>query len=254
MKRILSIGDTHGKDCTGFFNKIDDYDKIIFIGDYVDSFLIPDTEILKHLWEIIEFKKQNKDKVFLLRGNHDLQYLYLKEPSLLIQIQSLGLNSNMKEAYYRTFSKNYNLFNASYYEEIKEEHFLWTHAGLSRNAYNRYFKDRFSLLDLIQRFQELFDNRDVGLFKVGGARGGRNKFGSIFWADAEKEFGYLPKGIHQVAGHTITEHITCIVGDYKGEEPEESITFIDTSLPRSFEMKEGFIMEWPERALEKKQK
>ena len=69
--RICAIGDIHGRND---WEKVDPnkYDKIIFVGDYVDSFDIPTGEILKNLENIIAFKKEYYDKVILLLGNHIL--------------------------------------------------------------------------------------------------------------------------------------------------------------------------------------
>ena len=73
IKTILSIGDTHGRGIALQIAKdnIHKVDKIVFIGDYVDSFDISPVIILHNLKEIIEFKKQYPDKVVLLLGNHD---------------------------------------------------------------------------------------------------------------------------------------------------------------------------------------
>ena len=75
---ILVIPDIHGRtfwlDKT---NNISDYDKVIFLGDYLDPY--PDENItvknaIENFKEIIQFKKNNMDKVVLLLGNHDLPY------------------------------------------------------------------------------------------------------------------------------------------------------------------------------------
>ena len=50
------------------------YDKIIFVGDYVDSFDIPSSVILHNLREIIDLKQKLGDRMVLLLGNHDIQY------------------------------------------------------------------------------------------------------------------------------------------------------------------------------------
>lgn len=51
-------------------------DKVIFLWDYVDSFLVPDRDIINNLKDIIEYKKANPQKVELLLWNHDVQYIY----------------------------------------------------------------------------------------------------------------------------------------------------------------------------------
>ena len=73
--RYITIGDIHGRDDWQAIN-IRNYDKIIFIGDYVDSFEKSDFAILENLKKIISLKKRHPDKVVLLLGNHDVQYLH----------------------------------------------------------------------------------------------------------------------------------------------------------------------------------
>jgi len=67
--KIISVGDLHGNN---IWKTIDPelYDKIIFVGDYTDSFHLTDSAILDNLLDLIEFKKSYPDKVFLLLGNH----------------------------------------------------------------------------------------------------------------------------------------------------------------------------------------
>jgi hypothetical protein len=76
MKATI-LGDTHSrtiwKDIT---KKEHDSDLFLFIGDYFDSKEghTPDQQI-DNFKDIIEFKKQNMDKVILLTGNHDAHYM-----------------------------------------------------------------------------------------------------------------------------------------------------------------------------------
>jgi predicted phosphodiesterase len=75
--KIVGIGDIHGRD---IWEKIvednQDADKIIFVGDYFDSYdNIPISLQLDNFKNILELKRDNKDKVVLLFGNHDYHYL-----------------------------------------------------------------------------------------------------------------------------------------------------------------------------------
>ena len=75
--KILAIGDIHGEN---HWKKIikkyeDQVDKVIWLGDYIDSFFVNGKNQIDNLKEILEYKKNNWDKVDLLWGNHDLQYL-----------------------------------------------------------------------------------------------------------------------------------------------------------------------------------
>lgn len=73
------------------------FDKIFFVGDYYDHHgdaEVQDEEAVKNFLEIIEFKKQYPDKVFLCIGNHDLQYL-----------EGFGAVSNFQSHNYGIFKK-----------------------------------------------------------------------------------------------------------------------------------------------------
>lgn len=68
------IGDIHGRDawkrlvCEDFIN--------IFVGDYFDPYLsFPIEDLERNFLEITEYKKEHKDNVVLLYGNHDMGYL-----------------------------------------------------------------------------------------------------------------------------------------------------------------------------------
>lgn len=71
---ILVCGDIHGRK---FWKKpcenIDNYDKVVFLGDYLDPYnfeFISVEEAIENFKEIIELKRNNMDKVVLLLGNH----------------------------------------------------------------------------------------------------------------------------------------------------------------------------------------
>jgi predicted phosphodiesterase len=76
--KITIIGDTHGRSkWKNIVEKEKDADKIIFIGDYFDA---KDggysaNRQIENFKEIVEFKRNNPDKVILLIGNHDFHYL-----------------------------------------------------------------------------------------------------------------------------------------------------------------------------------
>ncbi|BFI76101.1 serine/threonine protein phosphatase [Sulfurisphaera ohwakuensis] len=86
-RRIAFVGDTHGAvDVTQYvFNEIfDKVDLLVFLGDYVDRY--PPSGV-ENLMIILEKFLQNKDKVVILRGNHEspitnLYYGFYEEVAL----------------------------------------------------------------------------------------------------------------------------------------------------------------------------
>ena len=74
--KIIAISDIHGRDVwKEIVEKEEDTDKIVFLGDYVDSWDINPHKQIQNLKEILKFKEENEDKVTLLLGNHDYHYL-----------------------------------------------------------------------------------------------------------------------------------------------------------------------------------
>lgn len=76
--KLIALGDTHGRSkWKEIVEKENDADKIIFIGDYFDA---KDggysaNRQIENFKDILEFKRENPNRVVLLIGNHDFHYL-----------------------------------------------------------------------------------------------------------------------------------------------------------------------------------
>ena len=73
--KIIAIGDIHGRRAWKDIVMEHECDKVVFVGDYFDSFYIDGNTQLNNFLDIIEYKKANPGKVRLLLGNHDFHYL-----------------------------------------------------------------------------------------------------------------------------------------------------------------------------------
>ena len=75
--KLIALGDTHGRTLwKQIVEKNQDADKIVFIGDYFDTHdNVSVDQQIENFKDIIEFKKNNMEKVVLLLGNHDFHYL-----------------------------------------------------------------------------------------------------------------------------------------------------------------------------------
>ncbi len=216
--KIISISDIHGRP---YWKEIDvnQYDKVIFVGDYVDSYDRRDVEILTNLEAIIELKKEYPDKVVLLLGNHDIGYMFLNEG-----YNCSGFRPAMQINLMPLFKLNKDLFQIAF--QIGKH--IWTHAGISKGwyDYNREDIERIAstfetkdLADTLNHMLHLKENRL--LHQVGNYRGGSYQFGGITWADRkETKNDYLP-GYFQIVGHT-----PCDVIMHYGDE-NGSIRYID---------------------------
>lgn len=73
--KILILGDTHGHDTWKRILEKENPDRVIFLGDYFDSFTISPQVQADNFKEIISTQEtMGNDKMILLLGNHDYHY------------------------------------------------------------------------------------------------------------------------------------------------------------------------------------
>lgn len=218
--KILAVGDLHGKSSWQVID-FDQYDKVIFMGDYVDSTNHSDEEILDNLYKVIEVKKRLPEKVVLLLGNHDIQYLYYPD------FRCSGFRPTMQLSLPELFNQNAHLFQVAY----QINNYLFSHAGVSLPWYHRFesliekiplgealeSKDLATLLNALDQTW----HRDL-LHEVGIKRGGSKEFGGVTWADKEELWDNPLEGYHQVVGHTPVPYIEAL-----SFNDETSVTFVD---------------------------
>lgn len=200
--KVLFIGDTHGLDASEDIQYgLDNFEKVVLLGDYVDSFFVKPNMQLYNLNNICEIVRKNRDKIVALWGNHD--YAYLKGISGISGYQHLNAID-----YRSMFQRNQDLFQAAwgYINPTTGKYTLATHAGLTNAFWNekiipcikgkKITKD-FQMHDAINLFQ---NERDI-MWSVGYSRGGMGIPG-ILWADYTEVMDDRYEGINQIFGHT----------------------------------------------------
>lgn len=198
MSKILIIPDVHGRD---FWMEpcqhVDEYDKIIFLGDYHDPYLHQvdrQTSRIRLQENLVPFVKNNTDKVVCLYGNHDCYIVdgYCCRHDLEHYDEIKGLLEQM---------------NLQLYYEV--DGYLFTHAGVTP----AWLKSRnFTLADFKKLpLSDYAINNDVSEY-----RGGYG-YGSPIWGDV-REFIHLERlpERYQIFGHTqldkeiITDKYACL--------------------------------------------
>lgn len=125
--RAVFVGDTHGAFMVTkyVFENFSDYDAIVFLGDYVDR----EPYGLENLEIILSHFVENKDKVIVLRGNHESP----------LTNEYYGFRAEVRE---KLGDENYkefvDLFSEMPYAAIVNN-YLCVHGGIARNLkmYNR---------------------------------------------------------------------------------------------------------------------
>lgn len=183
MKKILVIPDIHGRT---FWKQtlekvsLEDYEKVIFLGDYMDPYPfereITVESALENFKEILDLKKNNYEKVILLLGNHDFYYFYKERgPSRW----SFKHHTEIE----KMFDENRSCFQLAY----ETEKTLFSHSGYLAE-WAQYCVEN----DFLEKFEPTAESinsllkSDEGkrcLEMVSYTRGGIYKYGSCIWAD-----------------------------------------------------------------------
>lgn len=250
MKKFVVIGDIHGLESWKKLVDINkmlteteyapEYDKYIFLGDYVDAYTREiEINTIYNLKEIIELKKKYPNHIILLWGNHDNQY-HLDPPSGITyrNYGCTGYRPEMHFDLYDVFTKNRNLFQFAY----QYENHLFTHAGVHRGWYKfRFERDIHKIVEdvkhaydgvdgmfkiephetIADKLNLAFNRRLDCIFDVGYIRGGDQDVGGPFWLDKNNADKPIV-GYHQYVGHTkVKDFITDKIDE------NTSITFCD---------------------------
>jgi predicted MPP superfamily phosphohydrolase len=203
---ILIIPDIHARP---FWKKaveqnFDKVDKIIFLGDYLDGYPwegFTRKDAITNFQEIIDFKKEHKDKVILLLGNHCLPYVDKKN----FYTRSRYDSSN---AYHieGMFRSHRSLFQLAHEEYINGKRYLFTHAGLIPKWYEKH-KDLIGELTVPNLNRLLGNPKGMqALCEVTRYRGGYDRYGSIVWLDVHDMTDAIQLSL-EVEGKTVNDDL-----------------------------------------------
>jgi DNA repair exonuclease SbcCD nuclease subunit len=227
MKTVI-LGDIHGRSFWKDIVNHENPDKVIFVGDYFDSFKIKTDEQLNNFLDIVEYKKTSGKEVILLIGNHDIHYYPEISDTGTSGYQTIG-----RLQIEPTIDSNREHLQMAY----KMDEFLFTHAGVS----SEWLDDNvvgWDVDNIADKINELFHyqpnrfnfrsfkqySKDRTVLSDGH---GSNTYQTPIWIRpkalmaANKDT--LRKKIIQVVGHTWVDEI-----DKEGKATGGRYYFIDT--------------------------
>ena len=186
---ILVVPDVHGRTFWRYaLEHIDDYDKIVFLGDYLDPYYYEGINwetAVEQFKDILKFREDNPDKVILLCGNHDLSYIVNRD--------LFHSRHNVRES-----SKVHKLCEEVPFKIAYEiDGCLFTHAGVTRE----WLKGYELTIENLLKFKPAEITMELSV--VGRQRGGWEKTGSCMWCDINEFIeGDHNLGYFQIFGHT----------------------------------------------------
>lgn len=147
MKTII-IGDIHGRNIWKDIVSKESYDRVIFVGDYFDSFDIPGIDQIYNFNEICNFAKSSPKEVVLLVGNHDLHYMQIGQ-------SYSGFQSAFQFDISGILSDNRDLLSMIY----RFDNVVVSHAGVSPIWMNENFDRNWSYDNMTDKINNLFKFR-----------------------------------------------------------------------------------------------
>lgn len=186
MSKILILGDIHGRKIWKEIIEKENPDKVIFLGDYVDTHhLIPPRTQIENLEKILTYKEENPDKVILLRGNHDLSELGYhwaecsgQQKEVLVYMSS----SDNKERFLR---------NTKWIHINEELKTIFSHAGVSK-----VWLEETIIPYLTQKLKHLYDDNVMDKNIV---------LSYINDIEPDEKFGFIPDNMFDMCGESITQ-------------------------------------------------
>ena len=272
-KRVLVVPDVHGR---SFWKEpvrkyIDHVDRIVFLGDYLDPYRDEGEEhtsesVYDNLMEIIQLKLDHKEKVILLKGNHDQHYSSRRFYDLARGSRCDKINW---DKFHKAFNQNKDLFQLAYLEIVNDIPYVFSHAGLTVYWLNKVNSKIWRLSDsgisladqnIIDQIN-LLDDDGIGqemLAIVGKSRSMflGEKTGSILWADIEEHpLSHSPKAyglnkVFQIFGHTRLDGMQeeMIASDHLAMVDSQKCFIIDDSIKKKImkycDYEDIMIEEW----------
>lgn len=191
--KIVIIPDVHGRQFwTKIKDRIDEFDKIIFLGDYLDQYpneLISNEDSIANFQEILEFAEENPNKVILLKGNHDEFYTNRNRDCCRHDYGNWGRINALFNDYKYLFK----------YGHI-ENGVLFTHAGVTSEW---IWQNDLEYLNE-SNIEEFLNSNPEEIWQIGESRGGYSGVGSPIWCCAYGDWPkcHNPFNLIQIFGHS----------------------------------------------------
>jgi hypothetical protein len=206
MKTVV-LGDTHGRSNWKLAVHQDKPDRVIFIGDYFDSFDFSGIEQIDNFKQIIQYKESNPQvEVILLIGNHDHHYF----PEVGYTGTS-GYQSKIAPSITQVIDENRHHLQMAYgFNE-----YLFTHAGVSPVFMDQVFGENdWSIENIVVDLNEMFRYKPKAFDFNGFESSGDNTTQTPIWirprslmsANKKHKKG-LKKDYIQVVGHTTMKRL-----------------------------------------------
>jgi len=213
MKTIF-LGDTHGRSLWKDIVAKETPDRVVFIGDYFDSYDIGSAEQQFNFKDIITFKENNECEVIMLVGNHDYHYYPGGETYSGYQYGAAPAIRQLLEENKHHLQMCYQLDNI-----------LCSHAGIGHNWLVE--QEKYESGNIADFVNDIWNYKPIKFIFYGLDPYGDSKTQTPIWIRprslmAGNKDTFLKKDYIQIVGHTGVDQI-----DIKGKSTGGRYYFID---------------------------
>jgi len=182
---IIVVSDVHGSEFwKSAARMVDTVDKVVFLGDYFDTWVNEWPQQMDNARGIVQLKKDYPGKIDLCWGNHDISYLLHDHCS--------GYQMEHDEEIIDFFKENKEFFKVVY----MYDKWLFSHAGVSK----RWMEE--AGLKSIKSINKLFTEKGNWFRWRGPDVYGDNPNEGPLWIRPSSLIENAIKGYKQVVGHT----------------------------------------------------
>jgi hypothetical protein len=203
--KTIAIGDIHGRNIWRKIVDLEQPDRVIFIGDYFDSFDIPGLDQIYNFQSILAWKEATPQcEVIMLIGNHDYHYF----PELLGKCTCSGFQRALYPEISRVINENRHHLSMAY----QLDKYLFTHAGISREWLIHHGWDGAPIADYVN---DLWTYKPLAFNFADTAYGHSDPYGDDTWQtplwirprSLMRAAKSLKKEYTQIVGHTAVKQI-----------------------------------------------
>lgn len=172
------------------------YDRIVCLGDYVDDF-VPEIPATEYLERIFALKTAHPERIILLLGNHDAQYLHPNRG-----LTCSGYQPQLAPALTAAFQDHHELLCVAYTEEER----IFTHAGIGR-AYYAVCRKKYGA-ETVSEVVALTNQFPPEVGYISPVNGGHHPFDGPLWLRPWTYREEVFTDYEQVVGHTPHQAVT----------------------------------------------
>lgn len=204
--KVLFVGDLHCKQeyVLPYVSKLvnsQDVGKVVFLGDYVDDWNVPDKYVVRALDAQVAWYNEWRDKleVVNLCGNHDWSYFHKDK------YVASGHRYDIER------SVRYRLNKLNLQMSCVVDKYLVTHAGVTKEwlDYVGCAEKNVDAKSLSNSINLLYDMTDTRLNLCGPSRGGTDVAGPL-WCDAYEDLDNMDGfEVNQIVGHSPVSCVCC---------------------------------------------